>query len=37
MESNQHIKNTIASILEEHYKIRDIVSHLDSEALASNF
>ena len=30
MESNGNIKNTMTSILEEHYKIRSVVSHIDT-------
>ena len=30
IESNKNIKQTISSILEEHYGITDVVSHLDS-------
>lgn len=35
IDSNKNIKHTISSILEEHYAITDVVSHLDGEALAN--
>lgn len=37
MESNRNIKNTISAILEEHYAITDVVSHIDSRILATNY
>ena len=35
IDSNKNIKHTILSILEEHYGITDVVSHLDGEALVN--
>ena len=36
MDSNGRIKSTITSILEEHYQIRSVVSHIDTESLLNN-
>ena len=36
MEENGKIKRTITSILEEHYKIRAVVSNIDTESLLAN-
>lgn len=37
IDSNKNIKNTISSILEEHYGITDIVSKLDGDYLMNNY
>jgi hypothetical protein len=37
MESNRNIKNTISAILEEHYAITDVVSHIDNRTLVTNY
>lgn len=36
MESNKNIKSTIAAILDEHYGITDVVSHIDADTLTKN-
>jgi hypothetical protein len=37
LDSNRNIKGTIATILEEHYAITDVVSHIDGETLSNNY
>ena len=37
MASNRGIKSTVSAIREQHYLIRDVMSHIDPEGLNNNF